>query len=401
MIAEEAGDRYDVEILDGRICYVHKNRHVCSLLSLCVERVSTLVSLFYPGFDRRVARLPSDVLTILLDHLASRAPLRSLDVSAAKFLLHAGRVQDLVLERLLMRHRDLRELLAALDTTLLRRITIVNVSCKCQEPPHPPTVQTECRKQYTLDEEALGSLVRDAHCLKSLDTTLPFDLQSLTSHPELTRLSLRWVRDGDGPAQSKLSARDLQALLLQLPKLQDLQCDIVDAILQVSPDVEPLLSRLSTVFLGPPTGETATDALVRMCPHAEEVTVHVSSSRDLQPLRQMSRLRKLTIRYSIRSGPNAFLNDTMFEALGPSVCGALQELELPLQARLRPQSLSAACPQLRVLVARSFFRPAVHEEPYFQNLQVLKCRWTPYWMPPFSCQCAKIPFENCDSPCPS
>ncbi|KAH7966807.1 hypothetical protein HPB49_019658 [Dermacentor silvarum] len=118
---------YAVEIVDGRYCYVHKNRHVHSLRSLCTERASALYRLGSPHVMRGLWRLSGLELQQLADSVVSQSPLRQVAWWDLAPLFVPHRLHELLLDRLLIAHGDLRALLGAIEPTVLTRLRVTKV----------------------------------------------------------------------------------------------------------------------------------------------------------------------------------------------------------------------------------------------------------------------------------
>ncbi|CAN8021328.1 unnamed protein product [Ixodes persulcatus] len=359
---------YAVKVLDGRFCYIHKHRHVDKLSTLCAERAAMLLRLGSGTVTCGLHRLPSPELQQLLDELASRSPLRSLTWPDVAPLCQLGRLRHLKLERILVTHADLRAILAAMDPEILTQLTLWKASmlirCKCQDlgpgPGWDERVRGGCHEERQRDAVSLIELVGWSRDLQRLQTDFELDVERLANsgpYPCLRRLTLTRLAVSGMP-RSALTGRELQMLLLQMPALRELRCNVAYALAEVGVDAQSMLSHLEVlnVLLDQPAqaaGISPVELLARFCPNIREVTIRVSTERDLSPLRRLRHLESLSLGFG-GPGARAFLNESFLEVLG-DVAHNLRHLELPVQAHLRSQALADACPALKSLVARCFF----------------------------------------------
>ncbi|CAN7996760.1 unnamed protein product [Ixodes hexagonus] len=278
---------YAVEVLDGRFCYVHKNRHVERLSTICVERASALLRLASATVSGGLHRVPAPELQQLLDELASRSPLRSLAWRDVAPLCQLGRLSQLRLERLLVTHADLRAVLASVDPQILTHLSIwkASIRCKCQDlgpgPGWDERLRGGCHEQRKQDVLALVDVVGRTKRLQLLDTDLEVDVERLVAlgpFQSLSRLTLTRLAVSGRPRNS-LTGRELQLLLLQMPVLRELRCNVTHALSEVGVGVQPLLGRLEALnallenpTLLQPAGSLPIESLVWFCPNIREAS---------------------------------------------------------------------------------------------------------------------------------
>ncbi|XP_040354505.1 uncharacterized protein LOC121045605 [Ixodes scapularis] len=269
---------YAVEVLDGRFCYIHKHRHVDKLSILCAERAAMLLRLGSGTVTGGLHRLPSPELQQLLDELASRSPLRSLTWPDVAPLCQLGRLRHLKLERILVTHPDMRAILAAMDPEILTQLTI---RCKCQDlgpgPGWDERVRGGCHEERQRDVVSLVELVGQSRDLQRLQTDFELDVERLATsgpYPCLRRLTLTRLTVSGMP-RSALTGRELQMLLLQMPALRELRCNVAHALAEVGVDAQSMLGRLEVVnvLLDQPAqaaGISPVELLARFCPNIRE-----------------------------------------------------------------------------------------------------------------------------------
>ncbi|XP_077541268.1 uncharacterized protein LOC144153510 [Haemaphysalis longicornis] len=398
--------------------------HVDSLRDLCTERVSALLLLGCASVRSGLCLLATSELHEVAESVASHSPMRHVAWRDVAPLYLSSRLSELRLDRLLMSHADLRALLEAVGASLLTHLTVTKIRCMCQEDPlsSPATDRTahgSCHEEQQRDVESLEKLVQEsAGSLECLDTDFPLDVERLVASslfPALRCLALRCLAPSRSVQhRSSLTNHELHLLLVNIPALRQLRCDVSEAIdTPLDPDVLPMLSRLEAVKVlyvassskySEASFAASLERLATWCPNMCEVriwllthydrplrgkkrrsgkrwfafrglgvvlksrgpvVVRVTCVQDLVPLSRLRHLHRLTIRSIGRAGER-FAEESVLQALGDAAKN-IRHLKLPSEAHIRPEALSAACPALETLVAPCTFgrnKPwsAVHED---------------------------------------
>ncbi|XP_065288658.2 uncharacterized protein [Dermacentor albipictus] len=352
---------YAVEIVDGRYCYVHKNRHVHSLRSLCTERASALYRLRSPHVMRGLWRLSGLELQQLADSVVSASPLRQVAWWDLAPLYVPRRLHELLLDRLLIAHGDLRALLGAIEPTVLTKLRVTKIRCTCQVKRNVNTsglhlgLGEACEAQYSEDVERLARLLAEAKSLQELVTDLPVNVRRLVAsgpyealkRVRLARVASSLAKPGGRPTYDRyfLTRRELLSLLQQMPALRELHCDASQAIGSLEDAELALFARLEVVHLlhEAPEAHASSEEpfapcaqfLVAHCPNVRELVFRAAGPRDLRPLSGLRHLERLCVCYGGR-GARAFMDESLLDALGHAATN-LRHLELPTEAHLRPQ----------------------------------------------------------------
>ncbi|XP_075747460.1 uncharacterized protein LOC142807379 isoform X2 [Rhipicephalus microplus] len=327
---------------------------------------------------RGLRRLSGLELRQLADRVVGQSPMRQVAWCDLAPLCVPHRLHELLLDRLLIAHCDLRALLGVVEPSVLTRLRVTRIRCTCQAERNVgsglrPGLGEACATQSDQDVERLAILLAQAKFLQELDTDMPVNVRRLsTSGPYEALKLLRLVRfvspssPGARPMFCRyfLSKNELTSLLQQMPALRELRCDASQAIGWLEEAEMELLARLEVVHLlhevaGAKTSREEPFApgaqfLVAHCPNVRELVFRVARPGDLRPLCALRHLERLCLCYGGRGG-RAFLDESLLDALGDTATN-LRHLDLPTEAHLRPQTLADACPALESLVARCFLR---------------------------------------------
>ncbi|XP_065288661.2 uncharacterized protein [Dermacentor albipictus] len=287
---------YAVEIVDGRYCYVHKNRHVHSLRSLCTERASALYRLRSPHVMRGLWRLSGLELQQLADSVVSASPLRQVAWWDLAPLYVPRRLHELLLDRLLIAHGDLRALLGAIEPTVLTKLRVTKIRCTCQVKRNVNTsglhlgLGEACEAQYSEDVERLARLLAEAKSLQELVTDLPVNVRRLVAsgpyealkRVRLARVASSLAKPGGRPTYDRyfLTRRELLSLLQQMPALRELHCDASQAIGSLEDAELALFARLEVVHLLHEAPEAHASSEEPFAPCAQFLVAHCPNVRE-------------------------------------------------------------------------------------------------------------------------
>ncbi|XP_049270065.1 uncharacterized protein LOC119385085 [Rhipicephalus sanguineus] len=327
---------------------------------------------------RWLRRLSGLELRQIADRVVGQSPMRQVAWWDLAPLCVPHRLHELLLDRLLIAHYDLRALLGVVEPSVLTRLRVTKIRCTCQAERNVNSslrsgLGEACATQNDLDVERLARLLAEAKSLQELETDLPVNVRRLAAsgpYEALKRLRLvRFVSPSNPGARPTfyryfLSRNELISLLQQMPALRELRCDASQAIGWLEEGELALLSRLEVVYLlhEVPGANASREEpfapgaqfLVAHCPNVRELVFRAAGPRDLRPLCALRHLERLCLCYGGRGG-RAFLDESLLDALG-HVATNLRHLDLPTEAHLRPQALADACPALESLVARCFLR---------------------------------------------
>ncbi|KAH6939954.1 hypothetical protein HPB50_022835 [Hyalomma asiaticum] len=341
--------------------------------SMKKKRASALYRLRSPHVMRGLTSLSSLELQQLADSVVGLSPMRQVARWDLVPLYVPHRMHELLLDRLLIAHHDLRALLGAVEPSVLTRLRVTKIRCTCQAERNSGSVPDEdCATQNYQDVERLARLLEEAKSLQELETDMPVDVNRLVASGPYEGLKsvrlARMVSTGDTARSSIdryfLSRSELTSLLQQMPALRELRCDASQAIGSLEEGELALLARLEVVHLLHEVPEAkalrddpfapSAQFLVAHCPNVRELVFRAAGPRDLRPLCALRHLERLCLCYGGRGG-RAFLDESLFDALGHAATN-LRHLELPTEAHFRSQALADACPALESLVARCFLR---------------------------------------------
>ncbi|XP_075747459.1 uncharacterized protein LOC142807379 isoform X1 [Rhipicephalus microplus] len=308
---------------------------------------------------RGLRRLSGLELRQLADRVVGQSPMRQVAWCDLAPLCVPHRLHELLLDRLLIAHCDLRALLGVVEPSVLTRLRVTRIRCTCQAERNVgsglrPGLGEACATQSDQDVERLAILLAQAKFLQELDTDMPVNVRRLsTSGPYEALKLLRLVRfvspssPGARPMFCRyfLSKNELTSLLQQMPALRELRCDASQAIGWLEEAEMELLARLEVVHLlhevaGAKTSREEPFApgaqfLVAHCPNVRELVFRVARPGDLRPLCALRHLERLCLCYGGRGG-RAFLDESLLDALGDTATN-LRHLDLPTEAHLRPQ----------------------------------------------------------------
>lgn len=157
------------------------------------------------------------------------------------------------------------------------------IRCKCQDlgpgPGWDERVRGGCHEERQRDAVSLIELVGRSRDLQRLQTDFELDVERLATsgpYPCLRRLTLTRLAVSGMP-RSALTGRELQMLLLQMPALRELRCNVAYALAEVGVGAQSMLSRLEVlnVLLDQPAqaaGISPVELLARFCPNIREVS---------------------------------------------------------------------------------------------------------------------------------
>ncbi|KAK8763503.1 hypothetical protein V5799_033886 [Amblyomma americanum] len=345
-------------------------RHVDTLRALCTARASALFRRGSPSVLGSLWRLSGRELQQLGDSVAEVSPLRQVLWRDLAPLYAQSRLHELLLDRLLLTHDDLRALLGAVEPRILTRLRVDKIRCMCQD----TTTEAgwnlgpdeRCIQQRQQDIECLARLLGRAKSLKWLRTDFPVDVDRMAAcgpYPSLEHVGLVWIASpASALHRNSLTVRELRVLLVQMPALRELCCDVSQAIGALDSDAEAMAARLEAAQVTHESPAPATplapftpalQLLATLCPNLREVVIRAGRPRDLVPLGRLRHLERLYISYG-GTGMHHFLDESLFEALGDAAAN-LRHLELPTETYIRPQ----------VFVVRPAWKPVVNESERF------------------------------------
>ncbi|XP_037562944.2 uncharacterized protein LOC119442223 [Dermacentor silvarum] len=246
---------------------------------------------------RGLWRLSGLELQQLADSVVSQSPLRQVAWWDLAPLFVPHRLHELLLDRLLIAHGDLRALLGAIEPTVLTRLRVTKIRCTCQVKRNVSSTSgihlglgEACATQYSEDVERLAGLLAEAKSLQELATDLPVNVGRLAAsgpyealkRVRLVRVTSSLVNPGGRPTYDRyfLSRREVLSLLQQMPALRELRCDASQAIGSLEDGELALFARLEVVHLLHEAPEANASSEEPFAPCAQFLVAHCPNVRE-------------------------------------------------------------------------------------------------------------------------
>ncbi|KAH7963109.1 hypothetical protein HPB52_019601 [Rhipicephalus sanguineus] len=147
---------------------------------------------------RWLRRLSGLELRQIADRVVGQSPMRQVAWWDLAPLCVPHRLHELLLDRLLIAHYDLRALLGVVEPSVLTRLRVTKIRCTCQAERNVNSslrsgLGEACATQNDLDVERLARLLAEAKSLQELETDLPVNVRRLAAsgpYEALKRLRL-------------------------------------------------------------------------------------------------------------------------------------------------------------------------------------------------------------------
>ncbi|XP_075747461.1 uncharacterized protein LOC142807379 isoform X3 [Rhipicephalus microplus] len=310
---------------------------------------------------RGLRRLSGLELRQLADRVVGQSPMRQVAWCDLAPLCVPHRLHELLLDRLLIAHCDLRALLGVVEPSVLTRLRVTRIRCTCQAERNVgsglrPGLGEACATQSDQDVERLAILLAQAKFLQELDTDMPVNVRRLsTSGPYEALKLLRLVRfvspssPGARPMFCRyfLSKNELTSLLQQMPALRELRCDASQAIGWLEEAEMELLARLEVVHLLHEVAGAKTSREEPFAPGAQFLVAHCPNVRETLA-DACPALESLVARCFLRR-----INQALVPRTRPSTRATIRPLsslvEVELVTLRDAAALMPLCPELRTI----------------------------------------------------